>query len=283
MKCSDTPCGCQDTILQDLSSPASVIAAIDANFAEEMAAFGRYLPGAELREDPEVEWFITGLPSSLFNGVLLTNILSDDIDAKIEVIMGHYKARRVPMSWAVGQSTRPANLGAYLAARGFSHVHTQDGMAVILSATKDLIVTPHNFHVDVVRDQEMLKLYMQISRRGFESSEDDVQVYYDTYTNIGFGKDLKWQHYIGWLDDEPVAVSSLLLHAGVAGVYGVATIPEARRQGIGAAMTLAPLREARSRGYGVSVLSPSEMGLAMYRRLGFREYCTVQIYSHQHD
>src|SRR5229473_3586945 len=127
-----------DTILQDMSLLAPVIAAIDANFAEEMAAFGRYLPGAELHEDPEVQWFITGLPSSLFNGVLLTNILSDDIDAKIEEILAYYKARRVPMSWGVGQSTRPANLGTYPEAHGFSYVHSQDGMAVILSATKDL-------------------------------------------------------------------------------------------------------------------------------------------------
>ena len=271
-----------DTILQDMSLLAPVIAAIDANFAEEMAAFGRYLPGAELHEDPEVEWFITGLPSSLFNGVLLTNIHSDDIDAKIEEIQGHYKARRVPMSWGVGQSTRPANLGTYLEAHGFTYVDSQDGMAADLRALNEDIVTPYGLRIDVVRDQEMLKLYMQVSRRGFESLEDDVQIYYDTYTNIGFGKELKWQHFIGWLDDEPVAVSSLLLHAGVAGVYGVATIPEARRQGVGAAMTLAALREARGRGYNVGVLSPSEMGLGMYRQLGFREYCTVQIYTYQH-
>jgi hypothetical protein len=50
-----------------------IMAAIDANKAEEVAAFGRYLPGAEFHEDEEVRWYLTGLPSSLFNGVQLAH------------------------------------------------------------------------------------------------------------------------------------------------------------------------------------------------------------------
>jgi predicted acetyltransferase len=44
-------------------------------------------------------------------------------------------------------------------------------------------------------------------------------------------------------------------------------------------MTLAALREARARGYAIGILSPSEMGLRIYQRIGFREYCKVNIYA----
>jgi len=43
-------------------------------------------------------------------------------------------------------------------------------------------------------------------------------------------------------------------------------------------VTLAALREARDLGYGVGVLTSSEMGYSVYRRLGFVEYCRIGLY-----
>ena len=77
---------------------------------------------------------------------------------------------------------------------------------------------------------------------------------------------------------EPVATATSFFAAGVAGVYCVSTVEPARRQGIGAAVTLAALREARDLGWSIGVLGSSEMGYGVYRRLGFREYCRIGLY-----
>jgi len=55
-------------------------------------------------------------------------------------------------------------------------------------------------------------------------------------------------------------------------------VPEARRQGIGAAITLAALRDARAMGYRVGVLGASSAGYTVYKRIGFEEYCKIGIY-----
>jgi len=44
------------------------------------------------------------------------------------------------------------------------------------------------------------------------------------------------------------------------------------------AMTLAALREARHVGYRLAILTASPDGVGIYRRIGFREYCTISRY-----
>jgi predicted acetyltransferase len=66
--------------------------------------------------------------------------------------------------------------------------------------------------------------------------------------------------------------------AGVAGLTAVATKEAVRRRGVGTAMTLAALRDGRALGYRAGVLWATEMGAHLYRRLGFRPYCTVSRY-----
>ena len=151
-------------------------------------------------------------------------------------------------------------------------------MAVDLLAMREDVPGNEGLQITEIQDLGHLRILRDIEMQGFGATQEMAQRYYDVYTGAGFGNGQPLHHFIGWLHGAPVAIASLLYHAGVAGVYGVATIPEARRQGVGAAMTLHVLRVARSTGYRIAVLSPTDMSEAIYRRIGFNEYCKIHHY-----
>jgi GNAT superfamily N-acetyltransferase len=125
---------------------------------------------------------------------------------------------------------------------------------------------PDNFHIQLVCDTTMLEAWKQISAEGFGGN---TQIYYDAYARHGFGSDACSLHYIGYLDDQAVTSSTLLLAGGIASVYDVSTPPALRRQGFGGAITFATLQEARQRGYKHAWIWSSQMGKSVYSKLGF--------------
>ena len=262
-------------ILKDLSAPA-LVTAIKANLFEWYRYLGNS-PKAELQDSSELTWLLTGISNSFVNGVLRTQLELDNVDVIIEETLAHFKSRNVTrLSWWIEPGTQPTDLGKHLAAHGLTYTDGEPGMAVDLVGLNEDLPTPSGLTIEHVGDTETLRKWAYASIIGFELPETSVDTWFDLFTGLGF--DLPLRNYVGILNREPVATSELFLAAGVAGIYVVATIPEARRQGVGTAITLAPLREARAMGYRIGILHSSSMGLEMYRRLGFQEYCKMSHY-----
>ena len=175
-------------------------------------------------------------------------------------------------------ATRPANLGACLEAQGFSHTAEPPGMSADLWGLKESAGTPPGLTVEQVGNAETLNQWCGVAGAVFGWPDSATSAFFDCFVSPGFDAHLPLRNYIGWLEGEPVATSTLFLAAGVAGIYCVATLPQARRKRIGTAMTLAPLRTARALGYRVGILQASEMGFGVYHRIGFREYCKIGHY-----
>ncbi len=100
-----------------------------------------------------------------------------------------------------------------------------------------------------------------------------TEAWFQMYAAVGFGPQTPWRHFLGQLDEEPVATSSLFMGVGVAGISSVAVVPSVRKQGIGSAITTAARSQAKRSGYRIGTLFSSEEAQGMYGRLGFRQYC----------
>jgi GNAT superfamily N-acetyltransferase len=201
-----------------------------------------------------------------------------DADPLVEETTEHYRAAGRRCWWWVGPGTAPADLGDRLRVRGFTRPAVGPGMAIDLQDLPEAAPTPDGFTIRAV-DDAVIESWCAAMAAGFGMPEATAREVAAFMATVPHGHARPLRHYVGLLGGAPVASSSLLLGAGVAGVYFVATAPSVRRRGLGTAMTLFPLREARALGYRVGVLQASAMGEPLYRRLGFAPCCAMDVYA----
>lgn len=270
-------------IIQALDTPG-LIAALEHNLEEEMLCFGRSLSGGEIYNDGELEGFFTG--KNHLNGILRTHLRKGEIayvEESIKRIQRYFQERNISqIVWSTGQNCQPENIGDILEKYGFQKLPEENaGMALAIEQLQVEDLYPAGLEIREITDLAGLEVLRKLEVQGFGSSESMAQNYYEMYANSPFGPGKIWRHFGGWWNGEAVASTSLLFDAGVAGIFGVATIPEARRRGIARAMVVHVLAVARDAGYHIAVLSPTEMSAGIYRRLGFREYTRIHHYSYE--
>ena len=263
-------------ILQD-SSPAKLITAIEENLSSWIPVFGK-LGRAYVNDPAGVKRSTTDIPSALFNSIVDARLAPEQVDATIQSIVSDARSRNVPVLWWIGPSTQPADLGKHLEKHGFADGGEEPGMAVDLANLNESLPAPAGLSFQLAQDDASWRQWSVAMVLGFGASSPDALVVNGWCEILRHADSETMLAYIGWLNDKPVATSLLFLAAGVAGIYCVATIPEARRKGIGARMTLHSLLQARFTGYKTGILEASEMGLNVYRSLGFQEYCKINSY-----
>ena len=262
-------------VLKDFSTP-NLAAVIKSNQSPWYNYLGRS-PEAERCDSPEFNWALTGLTHPLLNVIVRTDLSPTNIDERIAETLAYFQSRNVtPITWWIDPSSQPADLGEHLLKHGLTFSDAGSGMAVDLMALNEDLVSPSGLTVETVGDEKTLESFVHASFPSFGGLDVEENACFELFAGLGYEMPLR--SYVGLLDGKPVATSQLFLDSGVVGIYWVATVPEARRKGIGAAVSLAALREARAMGYRIAVLGASPMGESLYRRLGFQEYCRMNNY-----
>ena len=265
--------------LQDLST-SSLIRALEANINAQIPLMYADMPRVETFAEPGLLGMMTNLPDPMPNAVYQATFPPEQAEVRsgVERVLHRYRSRGcLPMTWFVTPSTQPGDLGRYLEMYQFVPIGRTPGMAADLWAVEER-PPPTGLVIEQVSNREQLKQWLHPVTASFELSQAVASAFFELFAGRGFGPDVPWQLFVGLVEDQPVAASRLFCAAGVAGVYHVATVPAARRRGLGSALTLAAVRSARELGYRVGVLVSSSEGFGVYRRLGFRECCHADAY-----
>ncbi len=248
------------------SRPAGTAIVVD-RIQENLLAYFRLFagqPGMTVA-DQDVVWFVNG-EGEPGNHVLRARIPGASVEARIDEVMEEIGRHTDHIDWLVFPSCQPADLGKRLKARGMSEGPGGTWMSADLASPSSAPALPDGFRMAHVIGNDMLAEWKRLSGAGFGG---DMQIFYDVYARHGYGSEAFSLHYIGYLGDEPVTSSTLLLAGGIAGIFDVSTPPAFRGKGFGGAITLAMMQEARQRGYHDAWIWSSEMGKGVYSKIGF--------------
>lgn len=243
-----------------METDQDLLGAADRNFIGSYLKLVEHSPGGETREFGSVTAFATGLPIGIFNGCIVAGAAaSDDLDAALAWIAGLDVPHRL---WIHEELT------GRLARVARRHGMVPESWLMPQMVLRPVPDTPSSAPAVTVRavsDAPQLDEF-----RGIFVADGMSDGVARRLFSASFAADPDVQLVVASLDGRPVGTSLALRTGDVSGVYAVGTLPDARRRGVGTAATWAAIAAGSTWGCDAIVLQSSEMGLPMYRAMGFR-------------
>ena len=211
--------------------------------------------------DADTRLISIGAPLAMFNGVFRNGREPDPADLEA------YAQQADDLPWSVFSAAEPSpGLRAAAAAAGLTGEHRAP---VLTRPAGPVPPTPDGVVVRAVGPGDR-KPYVDLLAAGFEAPRE----IFDALMTESLMGAPGVTSYLIEAHGEPVATGFGVLAEGLVGIFNVATPPAFRRRGYGRVATEAALREGFAAGATGAYLLPSEMGLPLYRAMGFRPTAT---------
>jgi GNAT superfamily N-acetyltransferase len=143
---------------------------------------------------------------------------------------------------------------------------------------EDAVNVPPPEGYDLTRaesDEDIVACMLGDRWSGYMGDEEVAQTFPDPAAMARVGD----RHFYLVRQQERLVATGQTIATGAAiAVFGMWTADHHRRRGVATALLSLALADARAAGNEVSGLQASEAGAAIYRRLGYRQYCHYRIY-----
>lgn len=249
---------------EESRGPASLRARAVANTLEFVRLLARLAPAGAVDEAGGLTMIASGTPFQFLNLACVTRPLADPAAAATR--LRRFYAGAGVAGLLFSPDARAEGLAAPLAqAAGLTGCEAVPSM-VLAPLRARRVPPPAGLEIRVVDDLATLRRFNDILAIGFALPRDWLASFDDPA--LLAAPDLTL--YLGLLDGAPAGTAMRFTSHRIAGINFVATLPEYRRLGIGAALTRHAALAGRAEGALASALQASESGFPVYQRLGYR-------------
>ncbi len=227
------------------------------------------VPGAEVLEIDGLVLALSNVSDPALNSIVVEHEPSDVL-ASLRTAEREFRRRGHALGIDL-QVGRHPSVDAAVRELGLTLIIERPGMAVALGSLA-VTAAPSGVEIRAVVDEADATALVDVGVRAFD---DDPDVAGGFYAAGAYGVPGAMT-FVAWEDGAPVAIAACYLCDGAVGVFGVGVVPQARRRGIGAAITAHAARAFP--GADLVWLHPTDMAMGVYGRLGFERVSDWEVW-----
>jgi len=253
-------------------SPEAVIEAIEGNLIDASVAMGRTEDGVVFRGS-DVTWVYTGYPA--LSRVMRARFTAEEAEDRVAEIAECFRQWNAPVTWVVGPSSFPPDLGDHLRESGFITSETWMGMAIDLMNLPQA-ANPAALRIELVTEKAQLDAWTMISTEMWTGEAADGAM--SIFSPENAGSDPRCRYYLGYVNRKPAVRGMACVVGDTVGLYWINSKPEFADAGYDAELAVRALSDARDSGARMGVM-PARANSSLAQRLGFKPYCQFKAYA----
>jgi len=169
---------------------------------------------------------------------------------EIEQTIEYFSVKNLPFIWWTSAKI--------LETKGFQFGGILTGIALDISqAVPPKPATSSDLEIKIIESETDLDSFTKLAVEAFAMNAIATEQW--RALNASVMERDEQVHFLAYLDGIPVGTATLSVSPSSAGIWNLATLPEHRKHGIGAALVYTALVEAKKRQYGqvMAILMPS--------------------------
>lgn len=248
----------------------AILKAFEANLWDRAAFLPRARKDAVVEDSADLLLVDSGLASAAFNTIGKSSLHPRFGSDRVEAAIKHFQNKKLPFTWVLGPLSGHGAMEPTLKDFGLSCPEDEWVMAMTLDTVNIPGAIPAGLDVKRVANAAGVEHYADVLTATSTPADENIKTFYTDTKDGVLAPASPVRLYVGYVNNEPVAVLEAFSAHGILNLYGRAALASTRGKGYAAGLILTALKDAKKAGLRVASLQTPENARAAYERIGFK-------------